>query len=203
MQADSGLKFTLRLTLPKDGNLRRDTLEAKQNQVEKLLYAKLKPCFDFDVPKEIVISLTVVQDPSKDGNLVCGLLTTASDLLLQLSEESAIKRYVFGTTCLKLASKYLVDPWSLDEACLSNNLVLTTCYKSKDADKITATVDKGADSLRFSAGGAQEQSAIQLEYSPATLTMKELRDISEYVRTKLAPTYFSTLLSARSQEYVI
>ena len=103
MQADSGLKFTLRLTLPKDGNLRRDTLEAKQNQVEKLLYAKLKPCFDFGVPKEIVISLTVVQDPSKDGNLVCGLLTTASDLLLQLSGESAIKRYVFGTTCLKLA----------------------------------------------------------------------------------------------------
>ena len=74
--------------------------------------AKLKPCFDFAVPQELIISLTVVQDPSRDGNLVCGLLATASDLMMQLSDQPVVKKFLFGTTCLKLATKYLVDPWS-------------------------------------------------------------------------------------------
>ena len=119
--------------------------------------AKLKPCVDFAVPKELIISLTVVQDPSHDGNLVCGLLSTASDLLAQLSDQPVVKKYVFGTTCLKLATKYLVDPWSLEESSLSNNLILTTCYRSKEAadDKIKATIDKCANSLRFSPEGVQ------------------------------------------------
>ena len=76
------------------------------------------------------------------------------------------------------------------------------CYRAKDSEKITATVDKGADSLRFSAEGAQSHSTIQLEYSSASLSLKEMRDMSEYVRTKLAPSYFETLMRG-GQEYVI
>lgn len=41
-----------------------------------------------------------------------------------------VRRLAFGTTCLKLSKKFLVDPWSIEESSLSNNLLLTVCYKS-------------------------------------------------------------------------
>ena len=50
-------------------------------------------------------------------------------------EKKLVSKLAFGTTCLKLSKKFLVDPWSIEESSLSNNLLLTVCYKSViDAD---------------------------------------------------------------------
>jgi exosome complex RNA-binding protein Rrp42 (RNase PH superfamily) len=83
--------------------------------------------------------LNVLQDTNNDGNLNCALIATSNDLLLQIYENlnnqnkigyglNLIKKLLFSTTCLKVNSKFLVDPQSLEESSLSNNLQLTTCY---------------------------------------------------------------------------
>ena len=102
----------------------------------------------------------MVQDPTHDRNIICGLLATACDLIAQLSRESVIKKLCFGTTTLKLAKKFLVDPWTLDESSLSNNLLMTVCYSDKETGVVQACSDKGANSLRFAPEGATTQSCL-------------------------------------------
>jgi hypothetical protein len=68
--------------------------------------------------------LNVLQDINMDGNLNCALIATCNDLLLQVYENlnnqanqnkigyglNLIKKLLFSTTCLKVNSKFLVDP---------------------------------------------------------------------------------------------
>lgn len=55
---------------------------------------------------------------------------------------------------------------------------------------MTVSVDKASNMLRTQATGSQAQSVIQLEYQSGVLTIKEMRDMSQYVKEKLATKYF-------------
>ena len=93
-----------------------------------------------DAPRqlEIIMSLNVIQDSAQDGNLMCALVATASDLLLQIHQfysysqaltgKQIVNKAIFSTIALKAASKALIDPQNINESSLSNNLVLVTCY---------------------------------------------------------------------------
>ena len=74
-------------------------------------------------PMEIVISLNVIQDDKKDGNLNCALIAAVNDILQQihLHTQNAqsdsmfknldiVKKFVFATTCMKMNEKVIVDP---------------------------------------------------------------------------------------------
>jgi hypothetical protein len=88
----------------------------------------------------------------------------------------------------------VIDPSSIQEASLSNNLVLTSGIaplNSLTQPKIT--IEKGGNILRTNYVGAQPQSVIQLEYQPCVLTLKEIRDISLYVKESLIVKYFNAV----------
>jgi hypothetical protein len=55
-----------------------------------------------------------------------------------------------------------------------------------DINEIQVTVDKGANFLRSSYDGASSQSIIQLEYQTSSMTFKEIKDLSDYVKKVLA-----------------
>ena len=55
---------------------------------------------------------------------------------------------------------------------------------------MTVSVDKASNMMRTQATGSQAQSVIQLEYQSGVLTIKEMRDMSQYVKEKLASKYF-------------
>ena len=55
------------------------------------------------------------------------------------------------------------------------------------------SIEKGGNILRTNYIGAQPQSVIQLEYQPCVLTLKEIRDISQYVKESLMVKYFSAI----------
>lgn len=59
-----------------------------------------------------------------------------------------------------------MDPQNIQESSLSNNLLMTTGFKNlkMPSENIKIAIDKGANILRTSYGGAQSQSVIQLEY---------------------------------------
>ena len=60
-------------------------------------------------------------------------------------------------------------------------------------------IEKGSNMLRSNFGGAQPQSVIQLEYQPCVLGLKEIRDISEYVKESLIKKYFSQVTKSLHQ----
>lgn len=74
-------------------------------------------------PLEIMISLNVIQDDKKDGNLNCALIAAVNDILQQIhlltqqaqsdsifKNLSIVKKFVFSTTCMKMNEKVIVDP---------------------------------------------------------------------------------------------
>ena len=102
-------------------------------------------------------------------------------------------------------SKVIIDPQSQEESSLTNNLVLVTNYfpmklyfesksqrggeaKPLNLNKIASITDKGSNFLRCSYEGCQAQSMVQLEFQSSTLSIKELKDISGYVKSKVAAT---------------
>ena len=45
---------------------------------------------------------------------------------------------------------------------------------------------------------------MQLEFSPGVMSLKDVRDLSEYVRTQIAPQFFSQLAAAKqATEYAV
>ena len=61
--------------------------------------------------------------------MVCALMATATDLLLQLSSQfSGVQKLAFSTCAVQAATKTLIDPQNIQEASLSNNMVMTTVY---------------------------------------------------------------------------
>ena len=88
----------------------------------------------------------------------------------------------------------MIDPSSIQEASLSNNLVMTSGIAPLNAlTQPKIHIEKGANILRTNYVGAQPQSVIQLEYQPCVLTLKEMRDISQYVKESLILKYFNAV----------
>lgn len=182
-------------------------------------------------PLELVINLNVISTCNGDGNLYCALFSVANDLLLQTwSVEDfgprIVQNLLWATVVIKTKTKVMIDPKSAHETSLSNNLVLVTAFLplSQDAfdlfqgptqivqqqtqfmqDKIGLAVDKGANFLRTSSQGALPSSIVQLEYQPSVLSLKELKDISDYVKQTLAAKFFSQCLQQQNgtHEYLI
>lgn len=52
--------------------------------------------------------------------------------------------------------------------------------------------------------GAQAQSTIQLEFSPGVMSLKDVRDLTEFVRTQIAPKFFTQLADAKqAKEFAV
>jgi len=91
------------------------------------------------------MSLNVIQDAAQDGNLYCGIISTANDLLLQINQNykypeksidgsQIIKKMIFSTIASKTASKTLIDPQNSSESSLTNNLLMVSCYSALDGE---------------------------------------------------------------------
>jgi hypothetical protein len=168
----SDIEFSLKLSLPKDprGLVRRDIQEEKEKQVGSLLCSKIKKCLDFEFrnssmadseslkPLEVLMSVNVIQDSQTDGNLLCALSSVCNDLLLQLHSfnQNLVSNLFWSTICLKTQTKVVIDPSSIQEASLSNNLVMVTgVAKLNSLTQPKIQIEKGANILRTNYGGAQ------------------------------------------------
>ena len=122
-----------------------------------------------------------------------------------------MKQLLFSTIALQTNSKVVIDAKNILESSLTNNLVLVTSFLPLNynspaitAQNLSTVIDKGANFLRTSVAGASSQSIIQLEYQPCTLNLKQIRDISEYIKNNVAPKYFQTLIEKKGKnEYDI
>jgi len=191
--------------------VRRDIQEEKERQVQGLLQNKIQQCLIINeigqtlyqedsmqidsaqalqkTPLQIMMSLNVIQDNEQDGNLLCALSSVASDLLLQIYQrfekgEQLVQKVFWSSIAFKSNSKVVIDPRNLQESSLSNNLLLTTGFSTLPyrQEQIQLSIDKGSNILRTSYMGAQSQSVMQLEYQNCVLSLKEMQDISQYVK---------------------
>ena len=191
--------------------VRRDIQEEKERQVQGLLQNKIQQCLIINeisqtlyqedsmqidsaqalqkTPLQIMMSLNVIQDNEQDGNLLCALSSVASDLLLQIHQrfekgEQLVQKVFWSSIAFKSNSKVVIDPRNLQESSLSNNLLLTTGFSTLPyrQEQIQLSIDKGSNILRTSYMGAQSQSVMQLEYQNCVLSLKEMQDISQYVK---------------------
>jgi len=85
----------------------------------------------------------------------------------------------------------MIDPHDIEQASLSNNLVLTNCYSplsqmtSEIKEACLTTVDKGSNSLRMSFEGALQSTTLQLSHEKCVLSLSEISQISQYIRNVL------------------
>lgn len=75
---------------------------------------------------------------------------------------------------------------------------MVSCYlpihpSEGQPNDIQVSVDKGANSLRTTLIGAQPESILQLEYQPCVLSLKEIKDICNYVRDNIAKQFFKAI----------
>ena len=211
IEKDLEFSLDMSLPKDPKGMVRRDIQEEKERQVQGLLQNKIQQCLIINeisqtlyqedsmqidsaqalqkTPLQIMMSLNVIQDNEQDGNLLCALSSVASDLLLQIYQrfekgEQLVQKVFWSSIAFKSNSKVVIDPRNLQESSLSNNLLLTTGFSTLPyrQEQIQLSIDKGSNILRTSYMGAQSQSVMQLEYQNCVLSLKEMQDISQYVK---------------------